>query len=122
VGVSIALRLCRWWAVHEYAVGLEALIAAGEAEKRGEGITSREKSDNNNRQDWSVEAQLVFFSVEAGQYEVSTKRQRTFLWTTFSRTAATHPPSIIHDAAMAIKRQYHGVRSLSSGIASLMLW
>jgi hypothetical protein len=119
----LALRwLCDLYILQEDAFGLEALIATREAEQRSERVAGREERDNEDCQYRLTNPQLWIFCVEAWENEVAA---RVLAYILPKRHATTHPPNIIHDAASAIIRQYHGVPSLGSGLApllSLMLW
>jgi hypothetical protein len=88
---------------------LEELIATCEAEQRGERITGGQERDDKDRQHGLAEPELWFFCVEARQEEVAARVLASLL--EVQQEGTTHPPKIIHDAASAIRRQYHGVDS-----------
>jgi hypothetical protein len=60
-------------ALQEDAVGLEALIATGEAEQCCEGVAGSEECDNKDGQNCLAEPKFGVFCVEAGQYEVAAR-------------------------------------------------
>jgi hypothetical protein len=116
--------------IQEDALCLKGLIATREAEQRGKGIPGREEGDDKDGQHCLAQLELrCVFCVEARQDEVAARMLapvlRECLWEGAhpqekGQAQRTHPPSIIHDAARAMRRQYHGVRPLPSYRSSPM--
>lgn len=104
----------RLWSVQEDGFSLEDLIATGEAEKGSERVAGRHESHNEDGEDCLAEFELRVVFVKAGKYEVSAAVSARIPRVQL-QLEAPYPPKIIHDAAMAMKRQYHGSLAPSWG-------
>lgn len=101
---------CGAGVVQEDGFGLEHLIATRKAEQCGERVAGGQERDDEDGEDGLAKLELWVLRIQAGEDQISGAQcQCLLLPAPLQRERrATYPPKIIHDAARAMRRQYHG--------------